>query len=86
MGSARRIKPAKLGMKLLLVRKKLDLTLSEMAAQLSNEHIILRKQDISRFEKGQREPTLITILAYARLVHIPIETFADDKLDLPDTF
>ena len=82
MGSAKRIKPVRLSGKLLLIRKNLDYSLSAMAATLSSGKITLRKQDISHFEKGEREPNLIILLRYARLARIPVEVLIDDDLNL----
>ena len=82
MGSAKRIKPVSLSGKLLLIRKNLDYSLSAMAATLSSGKITLRKQDISHFEKGEREPNLIILLRYARLARIPVEVLIDDDLNL----
>lgn len=82
MGSAKRIKPVRLSDKLALIRKNLDYSLSAMAATLSGGKIILCKQDISHFEKGEREPNLIILLRYARLAHIPVESLIDDDLNL----
>ena len=82
MGSAKRIKPIRLSGKLLLIRKNLDYSLSAMAATLSSGKITLRKQDISHFEKGEREPNLIILLRYARLARIPVEVLIDDDLNL----
>lgn len=38
---------------------------------------------ISEYENGTREPSLMTILAYARLAGIHVEDLIDDALDLP---
>lgn len=86
MGSAKRIRPVRLGEKLLVIRKTLGYSLSGMADALSKGDIVLRKQDISRFEKGDREPTLITVLCYSRLAHVQVEILIDDQLDLPENF
>jgi transcriptional regulator with XRE-family HTH domain len=86
MGSAKRMRPSRLGEKVFLIRKKLGYSLSEMARVLSADVVVLRKQDISRFEKGSREPNLITVLGYSRLVDIQMEVLVDDQLDLPKDF
>ena len=39
---------------------------------------------ISRFETGQREPSLLMLLEYARLAGISTDVLIDDKLDLLD--
>jgi transcriptional regulator with XRE-family HTH domain len=79
MGNVRRERPKRLGRKLLAVRKKLGISQSEMAS-----HLRLKKYTvISSYEHGTREPNLITLLRYARLARVPMETLVDDKLDLP---
>jgi hypothetical protein len=38
---------------------------------------------ISEYETGFREPSLMTLLEYARVAGVCIDTLADDKVDLP---
>ncbi len=83
MGSASRMKPANLGEKLLAIRKNFDYSLSQMATALSNEQVKIPRTDISRFEKGQREPSLIVLLQYARLAGVTMEMLVDDEMKLP---
>jgi transcriptional regulator with XRE-family HTH domain len=40
--------------------------------------------NISRFEQGQREPSLMVLLAYARAVDVAVEVLIDAELKLPD--
>jgi hypothetical protein len=42
----------------------------------------LRASQISQYEQGQREPTMMLVLAYARLAKVPMETLVDDKIRL----
>jgi hypothetical protein len=37
---------------------------------------------ISEFERGRRIPSLITSLYYARIAGIPLESIADDDVDM----
>ncbi len=83
MGSASRMKPERLGEKLLAIRRKFDYSLSQMADALSTEQVKVVRTDISRFEKGQREPSLIILLRYAKLVGISLDTLADDEIEFP---
>ena len=83
MGSASRMKPKKLGEKLLTIRRKLGYSLSQMAEALSCEQIKIPRTDISRFEKNQREPSLILLLKYAKLANVSMETLVDDEIELP---
>ena len=83
MGTARRPQPKRLASKLLQVRKLLDLTQEQMAEELKAVKSPPQPAHISRFEQGTREPSLLVLLAYARLAGIPLEVLVDDKLDLP---
>ena len=38
---------------------------------------------ISAYEHGTREPNLLTLLRYARLVKVNVEALIDDEMDLP---
>ena len=80
MGNVR-IKPERLAEKLALIRRNLDLTLIEMAEKLSSEKIALRKSDVSRYESGLREPSLLVLLGYAKLGQTTIDVLADDEVD-----
>lgn len=82
MGRARRAIPAKLGKKLLQVRLDLGYNMPQMAEALSDDLVTVHKQDIFRFEKGEREPSLIIILRYSELANLTIASLVDDKLDL----
>lgn len=82
MGSASRTKPDFLAEKLLAIRTELRLTQIELAEELSCDKIKLRKSDISRYESGTREPSLVVLLRYARLANVTMETLVDDKLAL----
>lgn len=82
MGRAQRIKPAKLGEKLLMIRQRLAYNMPQMAEALSDDLIIVHKQDIFRFEKGEREPSLIITLRYSKIAEITLEALIDDKINL----
>ena len=82
MGGASRMKPQRLGEKLLAVRRKFDYSLSQMANALSSDQVKIPRTDVSRFEKNQREPSLIVLLRYARLAGVTMETLVDDDLEL----
>jgi len=84
MGSASRAKPKKLPSKLLAIRQHLGYTGQEMATKLSDDEIKIQRTDIPRFEKGIREPSLIILLRYAKLVRISTDVLIDDELKLHD--
>ena len=37
---------------------------------------------VSEYELGKREPNLVTLLNYAKLVRVPLEVLADDTREL----
>ena len=83
MGTKARVKPDRLAAKLLQIRAALGLSQPEMVKRLGVEGEITFKQ-ISKYEKGLREPTLLILLQYARVAGVSMESLADDKMDLPD--
>ena len=81
MGSPRP-RPERLAEKLLEIRLGLGLSQTEMLRNLSmEEHLYYGR--ISEYELGKREPTLMTILQYARAAGVHVEDLIDDELDLP---
>jgi transcriptional regulator with XRE-family HTH domain len=84
MGKRARPKPERLAEKLLQIRTALGLSQSEMWRHLEVEDLIVFKQ-ISVYELGKREPSLIVLLQYARVANVHAEVLIDDELDLPDT-
>jgi transcriptional regulator with XRE-family HTH domain len=82
MGNARP-KPERLADKLRQVRLSLDLSQTELLRRLDAEDLLAYSQ-ISEFETGRREPSLLVLLRYARLAAVPTEVLIDDELDLPD--
>jgi len=78
MGYPRR-RPKRLAEKLKQIRESLGLSQSELVAELGLD---FHYSYISKFELGRNEPDMIVILAYARLVGVPMEQFADDGLEL----
>jgi transcriptional regulator with XRE-family HTH domain len=82
MGNARP-KPERLAEKLRQARLSLGLSQTELLRQLDAEDLLAYSQ-ISEFETGRREPSLLVLLRYARLAGVPTEVLIDDELDLPD--
>jgi transcriptional regulator with XRE-family HTH domain len=82
MGVRARHRPNRLAEKLLQIRLALGLSQSELVKRLGVEDIISYKK-ISDYERGQREPTLIILLRYARAARISTDVLIDDELDLP---
>jgi transcriptional regulator with XRE-family HTH domain len=84
MGQARRPVPERLPAKLLQIRTQLGLTQEQMAERLKHVKSPPQPGMVSRYETGQREPTLLVLLEYARMAGVTIEVLVDDKLHLPE--
>ncbi|HEX8560161.1 MAG TPA: helix-turn-helix transcriptional regulator [Pyrinomonadaceae bacterium] len=82
MGKARP-KPERLAEKLKQIRVALGLSQPEMLKHLGLEEA-MQYARISEYETGQREPSLLTLLAYSRAAGVHMEVLADDGLNLPD--
>ena len=82
MGKRARQRPGRLGEKLLAIRNALGLSQSEAVTRLRVESTTAPSQ-ISEFETSKREPSLIVLLAYARLAGVCVDVLIDDELDLP---
>ena len=79
----RRAMPKKLGKKLRQIRERLGMSQREIVQALDYRATPLRASQISQYENGQREPTMMLVLAYARLARVPMETLVDDRMKLP---
>jgi transcriptional regulator with XRE-family HTH domain len=78
MVSRRRPSPRKLPDKLAQIRNDLGLSQTEIASRLGVDN----RASISGYERGEREPPLPTLLAYARLAGVSVESLIDDKMKL----
>lgn len=81
MGRGSREKPTKLGKKLVAIRKRLGLSQDGMVRTLGLSAKLTRN-DISKYERGVREPALPVILKYARAAGVKVEELIDDELRL----
>lgn len=81
MGHARP-RPKLLASKLLTIRQELGLSQAQLVKRLGVQNQI-HYPNISKYELDKNEPPLGILLAYARLVEIPVEYLIDDRLDLP---
>ncbi len=84
MGQSPRPRPKRLASKLRQVRSSLHLTQEQMAEAVKYIASPPQPGHISEFELGKREPSLLFLLAVARLAGILLELLIDDELDLPD--
>jgi transcriptional regulator with XRE-family HTH domain len=78
-----REKPARLAEKLVLIRQSLGLSQDGVIRQIGVVGKITR-EDISKYERGLREPSLPILLEYARAAGIWVDVLIDDDLDLPE--
>ena len=85
MGRGSREKPAKLGGKLALIRKYLGLSQDGLVRAFRVTRKLTRN-DISKYERGIREPPLAVLLRYARVAKVDVEVIIDDDLELPRAF
>lgn len=83
MGRSSRPQPQRLGEKLRQIRTALSLTLEQLIERLNYQDSPIYPTNISGMERGEREPPLPLLLAYAKLVGISTDVLIDDELDLP---
>jgi transcriptional regulator with XRE-family HTH domain len=83
MGRSRRPLPKRLGGKLRTIRASMNLTLEQIIERLDYKSSPLHPTNISSMERGEREPALPLLLAYARLIGISTDVLIDDDLELP---
>jgi DNA-binding XRE family transcriptional regulator len=74
--------PQKLASKLKHIRTvELEYSEAEMAKALG-----VREVDVLAYERGVRQPSLLTVLAYARSVGVAMDLLVDDVLEIrPNT-
>lgn len=84
MGSARRPQPQRLPAKLLKIRQSLGLNQEQMATRLGHVKSPPQPGQVSRFEQGKREPSLLVLLEYARIAGISMDVLVDDETELPE--
>ena len=82
MGTKGRPRPVNLSRKLRQIRIALQLSQAEMVRRLGFEDS-LHVGRISEYESNMREPSLLILLAYARIAQVHLEDIVDDAIDLP---
>jgi transcriptional regulator with XRE-family HTH domain len=83
MGKAPSYKPAKLGMKIVEIRRQLGLSQNGLIKYLDLQDELFQG-DISAFELGNRVPDLRILLLLAKSVGVYVDVLIDDELDLPE--
>lgn len=83
MGRVSREKPARLAGKLVQIRNSLGLSQDGIIRHmgLTGRH---SRDDISKYERGLREPLLLTLLKYAEAAGVWVDVLINDDLDLPE--
>jgi transcriptional regulator with XRE-family HTH domain len=82
MGRTAREKPIRLAEKLTHIRMSLNVSQDDMVRSLGLEGRLTR-EEISKYERGLRVPSLPTLLKYARTVGLIVDELIDDEMDLP---
>jgi transcriptional regulator with XRE-family HTH domain len=72
-------RPKHLAAKLLAIRRALNLSQPKMTQRLGSD---ISYHRVSEYESGRRMPSLMVLLAYARVANIPLENIVDDDIDL----
>ena len=80
MGKPPRERPKRLGRKLFTIRTGLGVSQTEMARLLELKQTYTV---VSSYERGTREPSLLTLLRYARLAGVSMDVLVDDTMRLP---
>ena len=73
--------PQQLGVKLRRIRDHKGWTLDEMAGAVGRTGVS-RRTRVYEWEHGMRQPDLNALLAYARLIEVPVEVLIDDEQNL----
>ena len=76
-----RPRPKLLAKKLLQIRLSLGVSQGERVKRLGVQDMI-HYTNISKYELDKNEPPLAILLAYARLVEIPVEQIINDEIEL----
>ena len=76
-----RPRPKHLAKKVLQIRRSLGISQGELVRQLGVQDLI-DHTTISKYELDKNEPPLVILLAYARLIRIPVEQIIDDEVEL----
>ena len=75
-----RPRPRLLPQKLVLIRKHLNLSQSQIKESL---HLsAAARPRVSEYENGKRTPPLEVVLGYSRLARVPMESLVDDNISV----
>lgn len=62
----------------------LGLSQDGILIRLGFQHSSIKRNSISGYELGEREPPLLVLYAYAKTANVYLEVLIDDEIDLPD--
>lgn len=85
MGRGSREIPARLGEKLTQIRSYLGVSQDGLVRKFGLAEKLTRNE-VSKYERGVREPALSVLLKYARTAGVNVEVLMDDELELPRAF
>jgi transcriptional regulator with XRE-family HTH domain len=85
MGRGSREIPARLGEKLTQIRSYLGVSQDGLVREFGLAEKLTRNE-ISKYERGVREPALAVLLKYARAAAVNVEVLMDDDMELPRAF
>jgi transcriptional regulator with XRE-family HTH domain len=74
--------PKNLPTKLKQIRLEAGLSKTAIIRELNSQASPLYPSHIAQFERGERQPSLMLALAYARLGGVSLNVLADDELSL----
>lgn len=74
-----REKPMRLASKLKAIRQRLGLSQTEMVQRIRFKGHYGR---ISEYELAKRQPSVLTLLLYARAANVTMESLVDDEIEL----
>lgn len=80
MGRQRRPVPKLLAKKLKRIRVEHGWTQQQMAKELGRVPSAPDSAMISRYERGEREPSLLVLLAYAQRIGTTVDVLIDDRI------
>lgn len=86
MGRKREEQPKRIAWKLREIRLKLEWTQEEMYQALKAQGASIHPGYVSLYEIGERVPSLLIVLAYARVGGISTDLLIDDGAELTDKF
>lgn len=82
MGTKQRPRPKRLSEKILQIRNSFELSQDDLIDRLGMKDSLVRST-ISQWERGEREPSYIALLAISKLAGVCCDYLIDDSLDLP---